>query len=346
VKQVLDLCLECRACKAECPVGVDMARFKSEFLAGYYQRHGTPLKAKVLGHVAELAVWGSRFAPLANAIARSSPARWLNETAVGIDARRMPPKWASKPLTSRAPAMSDASVAALFADTFTNYYNPEVGEAALKVLTSTGLSAGLAPNVCCGRPLISQGLLAEARAKAEANTNALHPLIKQNKPILFLEPSCLSAVKDDAPYLLRGDAQKKAREVAASCHLWEEYVESNCASKLRLREGPKQILLHGHCHQKSMGLLAVAKSLLSRIPGATVVDLDAGCCGMAGSFGYAKDHYEVSRLIGERKLLPAARQMKPGTVLVAAGISCRHQVEELAEREAVHPAVLLASLIA
>jgi len=345
VKQVLDLCLECRACKAECPVGVDMARFKSEFLAGYYERHGTPLKAKVLGHVAELAVWGSRFAPLANAIARSAPARWINEAAAGIDARRMPPKWASKPLTARARTFSSECGAGLFTDTFSNFYNPEVGEAALRVLASAGCSAGLTPNVCCGRPLISQGLLAEARAKAEANTRILHPIIKQGKPVLFLEPSCLSAVKDDAPYLLRGDLQQKAREVAAQCRLFEEYVESNCASKLRLREGPKQILLHGHCHQKSMGLLVAAKSLLSRIPGATVVDLDAGCCGMAGSFGYAKDHYDVSRAIGERKLLPAARQMKPGSVLVAAGISCRHQVEELAEKQALHPAVLLAGLI-
>jgi FAD/FMN-containing dehydrogenase/Fe-S oxidoreductase len=345
VKEVLDLCLECRACKSECPVGVDMARFKSEFLAGYYERHGTPLKAKVLGHVAELAVWGSRFAPLANALARSAPARWLNESVVGIDSRRMPPKWASKPLAAQAPRFSASSAAGLFADTFTNYYNPEVGEAALRVLSSVGLATGLTPNVCCGRPLISQGLLAEAREKAEANTRILHPLIKQDKPILFLEPSCLSAVKDDAPYLLRGDLQQKAREVAAACRLWEEYLESNLAAKLRFREGPKQILLHGHCHQKSMGLLASAKSLLARVPGATVVDLDAGCCGMAGSFGYAKDHYDVSRSIGERKLLPAAREMKPGTVLVAAGISCRHQVEELAGAEALHPAVLLASLI-
>jgi Fe-S oxidoreductase len=179
VKQVLDLCLECRACKSECPVGVDVARFKSEFLADYYSRHGVPLKAKVLGHVSEMAAWGSSFAPIANWLARGSVARWFNSHYVGIDKRRTPPKWNSRPLRQRL-LRSEGQIL-LFADTFTNYYHPEVGEAAVKVVESGGYPVGLAPNVCCGRPLISQGLLEEARVKARRNTELLHPLLEQKR---------------------------------------------------------------------------------------------------------------------------------------------------------------------
>jgi Fe-S oxidoreductase len=165
---------------------------------------------------------------------------------------------------------------------------------------------------------------------------------------VFFEPSCLSAVKEDAPDLLRGEAQTRARRVAAACVLFEDFLEEQCQSgrvTLPLRGGPTRILLHGHCHQKSMGLLAPAKSLLSRIPGAAVIDLDAGCCGMAGSFGYAREHYEVSKQVGERRLLPAARSLEPDSVLVAAGVSCRHQVEDFAATRALHPAELLKSLL-
>ena len=161
---------------------------------------------------------------------------------------------------------------------------------------------------------------------------------------MFCEPSCLSAVREDAPSLLRGDARKKAEAVAAACLLFEDFAQT-AVMNLALKSGPAEILLHGHCHQKSMGLLAPARSLLARIPGAVVVDLDAGCCGMAGSFGYAAAHFDVSRAIGERKLLPAVRNKKPGTVVVAAGTSCRHQVKDFTGEHAVHPAVLLRSLL-
>jgi len=165
---------------------------------------------------------------------------------------------------------------------------------------------------------------------------------------VFLEPSCLSAIREDAPALLRGDDQRKARVVADACVLFEDVVERALArdpSRLTLRAGPSRVLLHGHCHQKAMGLLPATRSLLSRIPGCTVVDLDAGCCGMAGSFGYAVEHYDVSRQIGERRLLPAARALKDGDVLVAPGASCREQVAHFTGVKALHPATLLHSLI-
>ena len=174
------------------------------------------------------------------------------------------------------------------------------------------------------------------------STEALYPIASRGEKIIFCEPSCLSAVKEDAPSLLRGDQQKKAREVANACVLFEEFAAH---LELPLCAGPQRILLHGHCHQKSMGLLAATVSLLSRIPGATVVDLDAGCCGMAGSFGYTRGHYDVSATIANRKLLPAVKGMTEGDALVAVGTSCRRQVAELNGATAVHPAVLIRSLL-
>ncbi|PWT99779.1 MAG: hypothetical protein C5B51_26535 [Terriglobia bacterium] len=345
VYEVLDLCLECRACKAECPVGVDMARFKSEFLADYWSRHGTPLRARALGNVHRLSRWGSRFAPLANWISSSLPVRWGNEKLLGLDRRRVPPAWKHQTLErwlARNPRQLRGKPVTVFNDTFLNHYHPEVGVAAVEILERGGCGVTVVRPGCCGRPLISQGLLAEARAAAAHLVESLFPVAQRGEKILFCEPSCLSALKEDAPSLLRGDRQEKARTVAEACLLFEEFAAT---LDLPLRAGPARILLHGHCHQKSMGLLPAAMSLLSRIPSAAVVDLDAGCCGMAGSFGYSREHYDVSHAIAERRLLPAARSMKPGDVLVAAGTSCRHQVSDLAGVQAVHPAMLIRSLL-
>ena len=348
VCEVLDLCLECRACKSECPVGVDMARYKSEFLAGYWERHGMSVAAHVFGGARAAAEWGSRFAPLSNRIAETKIAKWAAEAFAGIDRRRSLPQWKRDTLRKQVKSSGPAGRALLFADTFTDYADPEIGIAAIEVMNAAGVHTQLAPNVCCGRPLISQGRLQQARKLAAANVHALYDAAHQGHAIVFVEPSCLSAVREDAPDLLRGELQRRARVIAHRAVLFEEFLEAECSAgraTLALRPGPNEVLLHPHCHQRSMGLAAPAKALLSRIPSAKVVDLDAGCCGMAGSFGYTRDHYDVSRAIGERKLLPAARAMTPGSVLVAAGTSCRHQVADFAGVTAVHPAVLLRSLL-
>jgi FAD/FMN-containing dehydrogenase/Fe-S oxidoreductase len=345
VYKALDLCLECRACKAECPVNVDMARFKSEFLAQYHARHGAPLSARALGHAQEMAEWGSRFAPLSNWIMRSAPARWVNEKTTGVDARRRLPEWKRKTFArqiAHRPTATATATVHLFNDTFTNHYDPEIGMAALEILERGGCGVNVIRPICCGRPLISKGLLEEARANAGVLTNALFPLAERGEKILFLEPSCLSVLKEDAASLLRGEQQHQARTVAKACLLWEEFAST---LDLPLRRGPERILLHGHCHQKAMGLLPASMTLLSKIPGAQVVDLDAGCCGMAGSFGYSKEHYDISTAIANRKLLPAVKALKENEALVAVGTSCRHQVESLANTRAVHPAVLIRKLI-
>jgi len=308
VRDVLDLCLECRACKAECPVGVDVGRFKSEFLADYYRRHGTPMRARAIGHFHTMSKWASHVAPMANAAVRSAAGRWLNERMFGIDRRRILPAWtgdtfgrrfarraASRSSSNPQPRIPGSSVV-LFTDTFTNYSHPEIGLAAVDVLSIAGTETRLVPHVCCGRPLISQGLLEEARTLAQANADALYDAAARGERILFLEPSCLSSVREDAPALLRGEAQRRARVVADACVLFEDHLEREWQAgtlSLPVQPGPATVLLHGHCHQKAMGLLPSARALLGRIPSCTVVDLDAGCCGMAGSFGYAREHYEV-----------------------------------------------------
>ena len=327
----LDLCLECRACKTECPVGVDMARFKSEFLADYYSRHGTPLQAWLLGNIDLLSKWGSRFAPLSN----SAPAPF-------IDSRRKLPewkretfaRWAAKHKPSRGKPVT------LFNDTFTNHYEPEIGAAAVEILERAACAVNIVRPGCCGRPLISQGLLRQATAAAAKLIDALFPIADRGEKILFCEPSCLSAVKEDAPSLLRDELARKARVVSEACMLFEDFAAK---LDLPLRAGPERILLHGHCHQKSMGILGATHCLLSKIPSATVVDLDAGCCGMAGSFGYT--HYDVSVAIANRRLIPAVHAMGPADVLVAPGTSCRRQVADLAGAVAMHPATLVRGLL-
>jgi Fe-S oxidoreductase len=344
VYDVLDLCLECRACKAECPVGVDMARFKSEFLADYWRRHGTPLHAQVLGRARTLARWGSRLAPLSNWLLRSRPSRTIGERLIGVDRRRRLPEFQRRTLDRRARRMDERSTAVLFSDTFTNHYEPGIGLAALDVLDAVGVRAGIADHGCCGRPQISKGLLDEARDLARRNTEALYVHAVAGRPIVLCEPSCLSALRDDAPALLRGEERRRALVVASAARLFEEVAES-AGDRLSLKPGPRTILLHGHCHQRALGLVPPARALLARIPESTVVDLDAGCCGMAGSFGYAAEHFDVSRQIAERKLLPAVRNAEAGTAVVAAGTSCRHQVADLTGHAALHPAELLQSLL-
>lgn len=328
----LDLCLECRACKTECPVGVDMARFKSEFLADYYSRHGTPLQARVLGNIDRMSKWGSRFAPLSNL----APAPF-------IDRRRKLPAWKRETFSrwaARRKSAPGGNSVTLFNDTFTNHFEPEIGVAAVEILERGGCAVNIVRPGCCGRPLISQGLLSQAAAAAATLIEALFTVADRGEKILFCEPSCLSAVKEDAPSLLRGELARKARVVAEACQLFEEFAAK---LDLPLRAGPERILLHGHCHQKSMGLLGATTSLLSRIPSATVVDLDAGCCGMAGSFGYT--HYDVSAAIANRRLIPTIQGMTPADVLVAPGTSCRRQVADLARAVALHPATLVRGLL-
>jgi Fe-S oxidoreductase len=353
---VMDLCLECKACKTECPTGVDMARLKSEFLHQYQKEHGTPLRSRILASAERAAVWGSRLAPVSNWILGNPLAGWIGEKFLGIESRRALPravrqtfeKWWKAEGSGRQAAGNEADAAegspssrprvAIFADTFTNHYEPHQGIAAVRFAEKLGTRVELPPRVCCGRPLISKGFLDRAREQAAATARTLFPLAEAGVPIVFCEPGCYSAVQDDHPLLLTGELREMAQEVSRACLTFEEWAESAMAAasesvQATVSAGPERILLHGHCHQKALVGLDPTLKLLSRIPGCEVVDADAACCGMAGSFGYEKEHYEISRAVGERKLLPAVRSEGPDTLVVAPGFSCRQQLRHFTEVE-------------
>jgi FAD/FMN-containing dehydrogenase/Fe-S oxidoreductase len=355
VREALDLCLECKACKAECPTNVDMARLKAEFLHQDYRERGVPLRARLFGHAAALGRWGCRLAPLSNWALRSLPARRLAGRLLGIEPRRVPPAFAGRTLRRRLrglppPDGNPSRGVLLFPDTFADYYEPAVGEAAAALLRRAGRPVWLGPAdlSCCGRPLISNGLLDRAVGHARHNVARLSPWARAGGAIVACEPSCLLTIKDDYPALLRGAERDEAGAVAAACRTFEECLESALADgsgpPLRFREGPPRVLVQGHCHQRALVGMGPLLRLLGRIPGAQVVDLDAGCCGMAGAFGYEAEHYDVSRLVGEQRLFPALRGSAPDDAVVAPGFSCRLQVGHFTGRGAVHPAELLLSL--
>lgn len=353
VLEALDLCLECKACKSECPTNVDMARLKAEVLHQHHQQHGLPWRNWLFGNVAALSTWGCRLAPLSNWLAGSRAGRWLNEKLLGIDRRRVPPRFARQTFLRQATAQEPASAkprVVLFPDTFMNLHQPEIGLEALALLRRTssvlvpGLQ-GLTAVRCCGRPMISNGMLGQASAHARHNVECLYPWAAEGIPILACEPSCILTIKDDYPALLRGELGRQARVVAERCMTFDEHMDQMGAA-LTFMRGPKQILLQGHCHQCSLVGNAPTLRVLRRLPGATVLDLDAGCCGMAGSFGYEKEHYDISRLVGEQRLFPALRQADPGAVIVAPGFSCRLQISHFTGRQAIHPAELLNKLVA
>ncbi|MCI0681471.1 MAG: FAD-binding protein [Gemmataceae bacterium] len=376
VHAAMDLCLECKACKSECPTNVDMARLKAEFLHQHHAKHGLPWRSWLFGNVAALGKWGCRLTPVSNWLTRNRSTRWLNDKLLGIDRRRPPPRFASR--KDRA-ALADFLFTAcqdrdqpprqnvvFFPDTFVRYYEPAVGLAACQLLDQLGCGiyldfeldcwdsiptpplSDLFPRArCCGRPYISNGMLDQAIRCASANIEWLYPLAAEGNPIVACEPSCILTIKDDYPALLRGELRRQAEAVAARCVTFEEFVgEQFATTGQTLQPGPKKILVQGHCHQRSLAGMSATLRLLRRIPGAEVIDLDAGCCGMAGSFGYENEHYEISRLVGEQRLFPAVRQAdpeqaEPEQAIVAPGFSCRLQIEHFTGRQAVHPAMLL-----
>ncbi len=335
--EVMDLCLECKGCKAECPSNVDLAKLKYEFLYHYFRSNGLPLRNRLFGHIARLNALGARLPRLVNVVSASAPARWLLERIAGIDRRRPLPALAVEPFTGwfarhRAPAAAPRGEVVLFHDTFTTYNVPEIGRAAVGLLEGAGYQVVLVDRKCCGRPLISKGLLDVAREHAAWNVARLAPHAARGTAIVGLEPSCLLTLRDEAVDLLRTD---EARAVAGQSFLLEEFLlrERGRGLALAFAAHGRRALLHGHCHQKALVGTSATVAVLQQIAGVTVQLLDSGCCGMAGSFGY--EHYDLSMKIGERVLFPAARQH--ASIIIAPGFSCRHQIQHGTGKLALHP---------
>ena len=342
--QVMDLCLECKGCKAECPANVDMAKLKYEFLHHYYQVNGLPLRNRLFGRIARMNRLASRVPTLFNWISGLAPSRWALERIAGIDRRRPLPSLAAQPFTDwfrhhRPPAAAPRGEVVLFNDTFTTYNVPEIARAAVEVLEAGGYRVVLVDRKCCGRPLISKGMLAEAREHATWNVRRLAPYARRGVAIVGLEPSCLLTLRDETVDLVRTD---DARAVARQSFLFEEFLLRERARGLTLTFGAagRKALLHGHCHQKALVGTAPTVGAL-RWAGFEVEEVDSGCCGMAGSFGFEREHYDISIALGNRRLAPAVKAALPETEIVAPGISCRQQIQHLAGRRAKHPAEVL-----
>ncbi|MGP4097829.1 FAD-binding and (Fe-S)-binding domain-containing protein [Nonomuraea sp. KM90] len=344
---ILDLCLECKACQSECPLGVDMAALKSEFLHQYQELHGVPVRARLFGAIRTLNRLGSATAPLSNWLAgalrgplglsrRRPLPRFHRDHLLRWHARR--PQPAGTADTSGTSGTSGKEVI-LLADSFTTYSEPAIGRAAVELLERAGYRVRLAAEGCCGRSSISKGLLDRARTMAEAMVTRL---AASDAPIVGLEPSCLLTLKDEYAALLPGDPRVAA--VAARARLIPELLaEAIDDGSLVLGDAlrGREILLHGHCHEKAVTGTAATRALLSRIPGAEVTEIDAGCCGMAGSFGFEAEHYDLSMKIGGLRLFPAIAASSPDTLLAATGVSCRQQIAHGAGRRARHPVELV-----
>jgi FAD/FMN-containing dehydrogenase/Fe-S oxidoreductase len=341
----LDLCLQCKACKTECPSKVDMAKLKAEVLHQHYQGRARPIGHLLLGQIFRLNPIAAATAPLANAMLRNPAFKWLLEKLAGIDRRRTLPTFAGDHFRKwhrrhrPDPRAGTRGTVLLLDDCFTTYNSPEVGIAAVQVVEAAGYRVELAGLACCGRPAISKGLLPLARELAAANVRKLLPSARAGIPILGCEPSCLVTLIDEYREFRLG---AEADEVAAAARLVDDFVADPArVPDLPLAPRPGRVLVHGHCQQKALLGTSGTLAALRRIPDLEVKELDSGCCGMAGSFGYELGHYEVSEALANRVLIPASRA-EPAAILAAPGFSCRSQLHGLADLAARHPIQILA----
>ena len=362
--EAMSLCISCKACRRECPTGVDMARMKLEWQHRRNARRGVPLRERLLAAVPRLAPRVARAAPLLNATARLP-----GQALLGLTPRRSLPRWAERPWRDdevaaaagesierrSAPGEGGSGTGApvaLFVDTFSRWFDPDAPRAALRILRRGGWSveavhapAGQRP-LCCGRTYLSAGMLDHARAEARRLLDALAPIARRGTRIVGLEPSCLYTLKDELTALLPG---REAEQVAAQARMLEEFLDEEWVAGRTLPFDPtrpdERLLVHGHCHQKAFGGTGAKLAMLRRIPGADVELVDSSCCGMAGAFGYHLEHYDVSMAMGELSLFPALRAVDDATRIVADGTSCRAQITDGVGRRAVHAAIVLSEAI-
>ena len=341
--EALDLCLECKACKSECPSGVDLAKLKYEFLDNYYRHNKMPRRTKLFAHINRVNRLGSRFAPLSNWGAKTPLGRFISSNVLGIHPRRQLPPFASQSFPqwfnsrrNAGPSGTVKGTVALFNDTFMNYNYPQIGMATVELLEAAGYAVELANTECCGRPMISKGLLGQATDQARRNVNMLYTYAQRGISIIGCEPSCLLTFRDEYPEMIKTD---QARAVAEHSYLIDEFLTMlHDAGELDLEfsDVTKSILFHGHCHQKSLVGTASSLKALRLPPNYEVELINAGCCGMAGSFGFEKEHYDLSMQIGEQSLFPAINAKGAEWEVAVMGVSCRQQVEHGTGRRARH----------
>jgi len=349
--RVYDLCLACKGCKRECPSGVDVAKMKIEFLAHYHAAHGIPVRDRMFGYIHEISRISSSLATLANFVLGNPVSRWFL-TQMGVHQNRSLPPLAHKTFTDwfqRRKSVNHKTPrkkAVYFHDTWVTFYYPQVGQAAVRLLESAGFDVTIVSNrVCCGRPMLSKGLVESARSHARQNVALLAPYARQGIPIVGTEPSCILTFRDEYLDLLPSNADAKI--LAENTFLLEELLlklQKNGELNIHWKSSGSVVFFHGHCHQRAIVGSEPSLELLS-LSGCFVKDSNAGCCGMAGSFGYEKEHYEISKAIGEDRLFPAVRQASQETVIAVSGVSCRQQIEHFTGKRPRQIAEVLADQI-
>ncbi len=345
--ETMKLCVSCKGCKRECPTGVDMARMKIEVLSARVQKHGLTLHDRMVAYLPRYAPWASRFSGIAN-LRNSIPGlAKLLERPTGFTASRDLPRWNANPFKDSEVGASKEPKAVLFADSFNRYFEPENLRAAVRVLDAAKvpIAVAVAPKgerpLCCGRTFLSAGLIDEAKVEAKRLVNALMPYVDKGIPVIGLEPSCLLTLRDEIPGLLPGG---EAKRLAGNAKMLEEFIADqadNPSFALPLKSPAPRILLHGHCHQKAMGVMSSIEKTLARLPDTEVEIVETSCCGMAGAFGYGIDTHDISRKMAEADLAPAVRKADKETLIVADGTSCRHQVFDTTARKPIHVARVL-----
>jgi FAD/FMN-containing dehydrogenase/Fe-S oxidoreductase len=349
------LCIGCKACRHECPTGVDMARMKVEVLHHHHARHGLPFRERLIAWLPRYAPAAARLRGLMNLRDRLPGLPRLSERLFGLAAARPLPVWKPPWRESGAVArpedvLGDGRDLVLLADTFSRHFEPENLAAAERLLGAAGYRlhrpAGAGRPLCCGRTFLAAGRVGEARAEARRTLAALSPLVARGARVVGLEPSCLLTLRDEFPALLPRDA---AAPLAAAALMLEELLAADLdAGRIRLDfadAGGRIAHLHGHCHQKAFGTMPALESVLRRVPGLDLRPIESSCCGMAGAFGYRAETLDVSLAMAELSLLPAVRAAAPADLVIASGTSCRHQIEHGAGRVALHPATVLAAAL-
>ncbi|CAA9278019.1 MAG: Fe-S protein, homolog of lactate dehydrogenase SO1521 [uncultured Adhaeribacter sp.] len=357
IKEVMDLCLSCKACKSECPSSVDIAKMKAEFLQHYYDAHGVPFRTRMVGNFTrsqQLASWapGIYNFVISNAITSKltkqmlgfAPQRSL-PTVAPVTLRQWFRRWQKETSLQNRTGKKAAVPVYLFCDEFTNYNDVEIGKTTVKLLTALGYEVHLPEHLESGRTYLSKGLVRDAKELAVKNVEMLRQVADQNIPLIGVEPSAILTLRDEYLDLVPKDLLPVARGIARNSFLLEEFLwheaEQGNITYQQFTDQPQLIKLHGHCYQKAYQVLPATQKILALPQHYQVELIPSGCCGMAGSFGYEKEHYEVSMQIGELVLFPAVRQQPENVIIAAAGTSCRHQIKDGTARIAQHPAEIL-----
>jgi Fe-S oxidoreductase len=352
--KILDLCLSCKGCKSECPSGVDMAKLKAEFLFQFYKANSPSLRTRMIANFSKLQALASPVSGLYNFLVSTKMSAICIKRIIGFSVHRSLPKvyretfrkWLKKNLeTLNNTLTADSRALYLFIDEFTNYNDTPIGVTAVKLLNRLGYKVLYLDNADSGRPYLSKGFLQQAKKYAEKNVSLFSDKVSEDTPLVGIEPSAILTFRDEYPDLLRGDQQEAAKKLAEQVYTLEEFIIHE-AEKQRIDAGrftseTAKILFHGHCQQKAISTTAATKKVLGLPAGYEVEEINSGCCGMAGSFGYEKEHFNLSNNIGELMLFPAVRKAEVNTIIAAPGTSCRHHIKDGTGRKALHPVEVL-----